>query len=64
MSKYKLEVGDNATVFFTQDNYFDGVIRYIPQATGDAWVFTDKNENLVYVQTYECIVAAVEEDES
>ena len=54
MSKVGVEVGDKVTVQFLNNDTIEGVVRYMPQDTGDAWIIECEN-TVVHVQNYAAI---------
>lgn len=58
MADWSINEGDEVKVFFTLDGtqFCRGVVRHIPQATGDAWIIDNGDGFPVYVQTYSRMV--------
>lgn len=52
----RISIGDKVTVtLYIGENVernFVGVVKYVPVATGDSWVFLDSLNNIRYVQSF------------
>ena len=55
--EWQIRPGDKVKVFPSDDNqlFYIGTVRYMPQATGDAWIIDDAGL-ITYQQTYNRIV--------
>ena len=59
MNEKRIEKGDAVKVFFNRANMVQGVVDYIPCATGDSWVILEYQSNLpVYVQAFDYMILA------
>lgn len=56
MKNNSIEINDPVLVFLNPQTCFDGIVKYIPVATGDSWVITDSSGRPHYVQTFQEIV--------
>ena len=66
MSNKRIEIGDTVTVF-TRSSLILGIVDYMPQHAGDAWIILENQDNMpVYVQSYTYILlkekATINED--
>ena len=62
MSNNKIKKGDKVRVTFAKggySDYFEGVVEYIPCATGDSWVLVQDDGCVIYVQQFEMIILLI-----
>lgn len=52
----RIEEGDRVRITFPNTSYdLIGVVLYTPSATGDSWVILADNNQVVYVQLFQCM---------
>lgn len=57
MNEKRIEIGDTVRVFFNHSNMVQGVVDYVPCATGDSWIIIEHQANLpVYVQVFDYMI--------
>lgn len=53
---WQINPGDTVKVFASPEIVYVGVVRSMPQATGDAWVIENEKGVITYQQTYNRII--------
>jgi len=55
---WQIQAGDEVKVIIQDEPLiaYTGIVRYTPQATGDAWIIEDKEGGICYQQTYNRII--------
>ena len=54
MKEYRpIQVNDKVVIYFHDDSCMEGVVKYIPCATGDSWGIWTENNQVSYVQQFE-----------
>ena len=61
MNKHIIEVGDQVTVYLSDDDYIDGEVCSMPNSNGGTWVISNAT-GTYYIGQFECIFKA--EDKS
>jgi hypothetical protein len=57
MSNQRIEIGEYVDVLINEGTGLlqSLLVKYIPQATGDSWIFEETSGALLYVQTFHYI---------